>query len=249
MCNFKCRICNGKTYEPLFRWNIPLAADIRNQPENGSSYPIEPVVCKECGHVQLRESLSINMYDEYLYTPSFSKEFQQYISSFADNISQMYNGGRRVIEIGSSNGYLLEHLQNRGWDVLGFEPSRTLAETAEKNGIHTEQVYFGSEESAEYVRNWGVPDVIITRHVMEHLDDLNGIVRSISDILDKGIFVMEVPWLVKILEEKQFYAFFHEHLSYFSFTAIQGLLSKYGFHIIDIKENNLKGMDDEELGR
>ena len=135
MCNFKCRICNGKTYEPLFRWNIPLAADIRNQPENGSSYPIEPVVCKECGHVQLRESLSINMYDEYLYTPSFSKEFQQYISSFADNISQMYNGGRRVIEIGSSNGYLLEHLQNRGWDVLGFEPSRTLAETAEKNGI------------------------------------------------------------------------------------------------------------------
>lgn len=241
MCSFKCRICNGKTYESLFRWSIPLAADVRSQPENGENYPIEPVVCKECGHVQLKESLTVNMYDEYLYTPSFSKEFQDYVTVFADSISQMCKEGKRVIEIGSSNGYLLRDMQKRGWNVLGFEPSRTLAEAAEKDGIHTEQMYFGSDESAEYIKNWGTPDVIIVRHVMEHLDDLNNIVNSISNILDNGIFVMEVPWLVKIIEEKQFYAFFHEHVSYFSVTVIQKLLNKYGLRIIDIKENNLEG--------
>ena len=50
-----------------------------------------------------------------------------------------------------------------------------------------------------------------------------------------------MPWLLKIIKEKQFYAFFHEHLSYFSITIIYDLLKKYGVEIIDIRENNLEG--------
>ncbi len=245
MSEFKCRVCGGEAYKSLFQWRIPLAADIKEKPGTYEKYPIEPVLCSSCGHVQLKETLELNMYDNYLYTPSFSKEFQEYVAYFADGIENMPNlcggGQKRVIEIGSSNGYLLKQMQNRGWDVLGFEPSLALADAAEKDGVHTERMYFGSEDSMNCIEEWGVPDAVIMRHVMEHLDELNPVVSYISSILDKGVFIIEVPWLLKIIREKQFYAFFHEHLSYFSVTVLQTLLQKHGLDIFDLKENTLEG--------
>lgn len=232
----------GGRCSSIFHWNLPLAADVKAQLTNCKKYSIEPVVCTECGHVQLKEILHIDIYDSYLYTPSFSKKFQEYIVAFVDNIDRMDGVlGKRVIEIGSSNGYLLKQMQNKGWKVLGFEPSAILASEAEQNGVHTEQMYFGSNDSVQSIKKWGRPDVVIMRHVLEHLDDLNGIIKSIGDIIDNGFLIIEVPWLLRIIKEKQFYAFFHEHLSYFSVTTIHGFFAKYYFNIIDIKENDLEG--------
>lgn len=238
--DFRCRICGERTYNTLFQWNVPLAADVRAQAEEGIKYPIEPVVCMECGHVQLKESIEYE-YDDYLYTPFYSNKFKEYVEAFTDNLSQRPAKEKRIIEVGSSNGYLLEKMKNKGWKVLGFEPSSPLAAVAEEKGVHTEQMYFGSEESLDCIKSWGTPDAVVIRHVMEHLDNLNGIVQMISNILEDGIFVMEVPWLLKIVEGKQFYGFFNEHVSYFSVTAIRKLLNSHGLSIIDIKENDLEG--------
>lgn len=242
MGEFCCKICGskGEKYHSLFCWNLPLAADIKDKPTSCKRYSVEPVVCTECGHVQLKDTLDIDMYDNYLYTPSFSKEFQEYISEFADFIDHL-NVEKRMVEIGSSNGYLLKVMQKKGWEVLGFEPSSVLANEAEQSGVPTKQRCFGDEESVQDIKKWGTPNVVIMRHVMEHLDDLNAIVSAVGDILQEGMFVIEVPWLLKIIKEKQFYAFFHEHLSYFSVTAIRNLLKKYGFDVMEVKENSLEG--------
>lgn len=242
MGEFCCRICGskGEKYHSLFRWDLPLAADIKDKPISCKRYSVEPVICTECGHVQLKDTLDIDMYDNYLYTPSFAKEFQEYISEFADFVDHL-NVEKRVVEIGSSNGYLLKAMQKRGWEVLGFEPSSVLANEAGQNGVPTIQRCFGNEESVQNIKKWGTPNVVIMRHVMEHLDDLNGIVSAVGDILQEGMFVIEVPWLLKIIKEKQFYAFFHEHLSYFSITVLRNLLKKYGFDVMDVKENSLEG--------
>lgn len=240
---FQCRICSGKSYHSLFQWSLPLAADMKERPQGDIKYPIEPVICETCGHVQLKETLSVNMYGEYLYTPSFSREFQDYINIFTENLNERYKDSKskKVVEIGSSNGHLLLKMMMDGWDVLGFEPSSVLVDAAKKSGVHTEQMYFGSDESIACIKKWGTPDLIIVRHVMEHLDQLNYIVSLISQLLDDGMFVMEVPWLLNIVKERQFYAFFHEHVSYFSIACIQALLNQYGLTVIDIAENSLEG--------
>lgn len=242
MEKFECRICHCKQYFPLFQWRLPLAADVKEKPVNCTKYPLEPVMCKECGHVQLLDTLDIDMYKNYLYTPSFSTAFRDYISQLTDFISCLEEtDGKRMIEIGSSNGYLLHQMKLKGWDVLGFEPSSILAAEAEKLGIPTKEMYFGSEDSKEFVNSWGTPDVIVIRHVLEHLDNLNDIIEAISSILENGYLIIEVPYLLRIIKEKQFYAFFHEHLSYFSVHILQELLSKHELHITDIQENDLEG--------
>lgn len=242
MNEFCCRICGsrGEKYHSLFQWNLPLAADVRDKLINCERYSIEPVVCTECGHVQLKETLDVDMYDNYLYTPSFSKEFQEYISEFVDFVDHL-NVGSHVVEIGSSNGYLLKEMQKKGWDVLGFEPSSVLASEAVQKGVPTIQTCFGDDASVHSIEKWGIPNVVIMRHVMEHLDDLNSIIEAINAVLPEGLFIIEVPWLLRIIKEKQFYAFFHEHLSYFSVTVIRNLLMKYGFEVMEVKENSLEG--------
>lgn len=244
MDSFKCRICGGNKYTSLFQWNVPLAAAVTEQIEKSKKYPIEPVICFKCGHVQLKETLDVDMYSDYLYTASFARGFQQHIKSLADDIDSMKietNGKKRIIEIGSSNGYFLKQMQIRGWDVLGFEPAETFSSLANQNDIYTQKMYFGDTASLKAVENWGEPNVVIMRHVLEHLDNPNAMIESISHILSSGYLIIEVPYLAKEVAEKQFYAFYHEHLSYFSVNILKRLLNKYGFKIIDIKENSLGG--------
>lgn len=242
---FKCRICGEeKQYTTLFRWEVPLAADVRDEIEDLEKYPLEPVVCLKCGHVQLKETLDVDMYSNYLYTASFAGGFQQYIQSLVDDIGAMElgsNSEKRIVEIGSSNGYFLKQIKTKGWNVLGFEPAATFAMEANESGVYTENMYFGDSASLEIVENWGNPDVVVMRHVLEHLDEPQAIIEAISRILKEGYLIIEVPYLAKEVQEKQFYAFYHEHLSYFSVRVLDYLLSKHGFEITDVKENSLGG--------
>lgn len=244
MLDFICRICKGKHYKELVSWEIPLAADVTEKKENCKMYPIEPVICSDCGHVQLRETLDINMYDNYLYTPSYAGEFQQYVEKFANNVVEMIDdkANLNVVEIGSSNGFMLKCMKKKGCNVVGFEPSGILASEARKMGVNTVEEYFnaGSDTKVKEILG-GNADVVIARHVLEHLDDPLGVIRAMASIAQEGMIIIEVPWLLKIVKENQFYAFFHEHVSYFSVTILQKLIENVGFEIINVSENNLEG--------
>ena len=247
MKEFKCRICGGvgdiQAYQTILNTNTPLAADVTEKPSpNMRRFPLHVVRCNCCGHVQLRESLDPSFYGDYLYTPSYASGFADYIDWFVKKLgNEVTKADRKVIEIGSSNGYLLNRLQKAGWTVLGVEPSETLAGKANAEGVKTFHGFFSKDTVDEIKNIIGQPDVLIFRHVMEHLDDLNDIADAIKELIGDGLLLIEVPYLRRIINENQFYAFFHEHLSYFSVTALNNLLSKAGLHIHKVLENDLEG--------
>lgn len=112
--------------------------------------------------------------------------------------------GKNAIEIGSSNGYLLKQMQDKGWNVLGFEPSTTLAREAEKNGVLTAQMYFGSDDSLQSIKNenywWKYVmgadiQIVFPSWVEEHFVDsiivfatgyADEIIGSNNDFINKG---------------------------------------------------------------
>lgn len=111
---FKCRICgNSRGYDEILNAEVPLAAEVSNQPSNDvARYPLQVVRCCTCGHVQLKKTLDINMYDNYLYTPSYASGFERYIERLVDTITgyteKQEIHSPKVLEIGSSNGDLLK---------------------------------------------------------------------------------------------------------------------------------------------
>lgn len=143
---------------------------------------------------------------------------------------------KRALEIGSSNGSLLKRMQKDGWTVLGVEPSDPMAQQAQQQGVDTIHGYFGKDALEEIENRLGKPDVVIMRHVLEHLDHLDEIVECLQKILDDGLLAIEVPYVKRPIEENRFYDFFHEHLSYFSVTALDRLLRMGEFTIHHVYE-------------
>lgn len=242
---FQCRICNTKNeYYTILDTILPLAAKVMDTPPQGlEKYPLNVVTCNHCGHVQLKETLDIDLYDNYLYTPSYASGFVDYIKTFVDQLDcyMKKNHASKVMEIGSSNGYLLEKIKEKGWEVLGIEPSKTLADMSEQRGVPTIHNYFNQNLLDTIQEKIGNPDVVIMRHVLEHLDQLDLMIDTIKKLIGNGLLLIEVPYLRKIIEEKQFYAFFHEHLSYFSVRALHMLLGKSQLYIHHVYENSLEG--------
>lgn len=240
-----CRICGSdKGIRRMLHWkNIPLAANLTDKINpNEEKYNLDVYYCEECGHVQLLDVIDSGIYEDYLYTPSYSSEYNEYLDSFTKNLVEKYGKGN-VMEVGSSDGELLQYFKKYGCDVTGFEPSGNLAKlSAETRGIPVINDYFSAKTAEKVYQKLDSVDYVVVRHVMEHLDDLNAIVDAFVKILnDNGTLVIEVPYLYNILTEKQFYAFFHEHLSYFSVTALNNLLSRHGFRIYDVHTNKLEG--------
>ncbi|AVP54232.1 methyltransferase [Clostridium tetani] len=241
--NNECRLCKSKSLLKFIEFkDIPLAGNPVSQNSKTYTYNLDAYVCEECSLVQLIDVIDSEIYEEYTYTPSHSEEFKLYVDGLAEEIHKFF-GRRKVIEIGSGNGYFLKCIKDRGSKVLGFEPSRKLASESESMGIDTVNDYFCSGAISKIPKEFLKSDMIIMRHVLEHIDSFEDIMGSIRKILDneKGILLIEVPYLGNIINENQFYAFFHEHLSYYSLSTITKLLNKYKFKIIGGKKAFMEG--------
>jgi C-methyltransferase len=230
-----CRLCGAPAPDLVFSLPaMPLAGFpvVASSPIHDQRYPVDVHACGRCGLVQLLDILPDAFYQEYRYTPSHAAGFVGYIQHLARDLHRRFRP-ERVVEIGSSDGALIGTLQSLGVRVLGFEPSTELAASASRQGIPTVPSYFTPQTVTHLDADFRPVDVVVARHVLEHIDDLSGVFSAIDAILDsqRGVLVLEVPYLGTIISEHQYYAFFNEHVSYFSLATMRRLLARHGFSI------------------
>ena len=51
-----------------------------------------------------------------------------------------------------------------------------------------------------------------------------------------GLVTMEFPHLLRLMEQNQFDTIYHEHFSYFSFLAVEGVFARHGMKVFDVEE-------------
>jgi hypothetical protein len=74
--------------------------------------------------------------------------------------------------------------------------------------------------------------VIIANNVMAHVPDLNGFVEGMSILLaDDGVITVENPYVRDLVEHCEFDTVYHEHFCYFSCTAVDELMRRYGLRL------------------
>ena len=72
--------------------------------------------------------------------------------------------------------------------------------------------------------------------------DLNGFVEGIHTILkEDGLAVIEVPYVVDLVDHVEFDTIYHQHLCYFSVTALDRLFRQHGLYLNDIKRVPIHG--------
>jgi len=204
--------------------------------------PMTLVHCRSCGLVQLKETISPDIYRDYSFVGDSAAVYREHLADVAAFLVEEWKlSAKTIFEIGASNGILLKYLAEKGGNrVSGVEPSQKLCEYAAGLGIQVAQGYFN--EAFVVQEKIGTFDCVVIRHVLEHIDDLNGMVHSVKSVIaPDGLLLVEVPDVEKIVNNNLFSNVFHEHLNYFSARSLNGLMARHGFHAVQQKNVAIHG--------
>jgi SAM-dependent methyltransferase len=147
------------------------------------------------------------------------------------------------VEVASNDGYLLQNYKRAGISVLGIEPAVNIARVARKErGIETVCDFFSESLARELRSSDRAADVIHAHNVLAHVADLNGFVRGVGLALkDDGVAVIEVPYVKDMIDRCEFDTIYHEHLCYFSLTALDNLFQRHGLRVQDVNQTPIHG--------
>jgi hypothetical protein len=137
---------------------------------------------------------------------------------------------------------MLSHFVERGVPVLGIDPATGPAKRAEERGVRTLNTFF-TAELADKLRDEGNrADLFLANNVLAHVADLNGFVRGFATLLkDTGVAVIECPYLLDLVEHREFDTIYHQHLCYFSVTALDKLFAQHGLSLNDVRRTSIHG--------
>jgi SAM-dependent methyltransferase len=203
-------------------------------------YPLCTYVCSRCFLVQLPEAATPEaIFSDYAYFSSYSDTWLRHAEDYVAAMVERFAVGPRhqVIEIASNDGYLLQYFQRRGVPVLGIEPARNVAAAAQARGIPTLVRFFGLQAARELAAEGRDADLVVGNNVLAHTPALVDFVEGLAAVLrPQGIVTLEFPHLVRLVAENQFDTIYHEHFSYFSFTAVSRVLAAHGLEVFDVEE-------------
>ncbi len=210
------------------------------------TFPLDLVFCPNCSLAQITETVPPQkLFGEYLYFSSFSDTMLRHAQELVERLysTREWNDTSRVIEIASNDGYLLQYYQRRGISVLGIEPAANVARVAQnERSIRTLVDFFGDSLAARLRDEGESADVIHAHNVLAHVADLNGVVRGIALLLkENGVAVIEVPYVKDLIDRCEFDTIYHEHLCYFSLTALNNLFQRHGLTIQDVERISIHG--------
>ena len=236
-----CRHCNSELTQSFADLgNTPISNDyLSAEKVSGPDpfYPLHAFVCRKCFLVQLQDFFKSDdlFRSDYAYFSSFSDSWLKHVRDYASEMCETFqlDGTKRVVEIASNDGYLLQYFKELGVDILGIEPSASVANTAIKErNIPTEIAFFGVETATRLRENGIAADLMPANNVLAHVPDINDFVKGFEILLsEQGVATFEFPHLVNLIDYNQFDTIYHEHFSYLSLLAVEKIAIEAGLRI------------------
>jgi SAM-dependent methyltransferase len=245
-----CRSCGHEPLDLIISFGrTPLADRLLTRlqlSEEELTAPLDLVFCPNCSLVQITESVSpeILFCQDYPYFSSVSKSLLEHSRKNALDLIETRGLGTDslVIELASNDGYLLKNFVEKGIPVLGIDPAECPVKAALKQGVETMCTFFTSELARRLKDEGRAADVVIANNVLAHVPDLNGFVEGMRTVLkDNGTAVIEVPYLVDLIDHTEFDTIYHQHLCYFSVTALDNLFRRHSLYLNRIKRLSIHG--------
>jgi SAM-dependent methyltransferase len=246
----ECRACGKPGLVPFLELGTtPLADRLLTKKDLEAPEPtvdLTVVFCPHCTLVQITETVepAVLFGGEYPYFSSVSKSLLEHFGSSATAIMKRQKLGPQslVVEAASNDGYMLQNFAARGIPVLGIDPAKDPAAAAQARGIPTMNTFF-TLELAEKLRAEGkTADVFLANNVLAHVADLGGFVQGIATLLKPtGVAVIECPYLLDLMDHCEFDTIYHQHLCYFSVTALVNLFARHGLSLNDVERTQIHG--------
>ena len=228
--------------QPLSNAYVPLDRADASEPV----YPLHARVCDVCLLVQVDDVTSAaSIFNaDYAYFSSFSDSWLEHCRNYAAAMTQRFALGPQslVVEIASNDGYMLQYFVAKGVPVLGVEPSGNVAAAAEARNVPTEVAFFNRATATRLAEAGYRADLIAAKNVMAHVPDINDFVAGVPVLLKpEGVFTVEFPHLLSLIEQVKFDTIYHEHYTYLSLLAVKTVFERHGLTIFDVEKQPTHG--------
>ncbi|NIA30881.1 MAG: methyltransferase domain-containing protein [Actinobacteria bacterium] len=245
-----CRSCGHPHLETILDLGTTTLADALlwkeqlDQPE--ISAPLQIAFCPNCTLVQITATVppEILFCRDYPYYSSVSPALLKHFGDSARSIIAKRNldGNSLVVEAASNDGYMLKTFMEQGIPVLGIDPADGPAQKANDAGVQTLNTFFTKDLAVELKEQGRQADVFLANNVLAHVPDLNGFVGGIKILLKKdGVAVIELPYLIDLIDKREFDTMYHQHLCYFSVTALDKLFRRHSLFLNDVQQTDIHG--------
>ena len=239
--NTHCRYCGSD--------RLQLSLSLGNQPPSNSflrydqipqeeRYPLDVYFCEQCFLVQLLDVVDPQIiFSDYKYLSSSSQALKRHYAGLACLLEQRVSlkSGDVVVDIGCNDGILLHGYSLPGLVRVGVEPSQ-VAQLAVASGLEVLQEFFGPEVSRRIVERHGTAKAVTLTNVFAHVDNITQFVRGLPPLLGKeGVFVIEAPYLMDMVDQNLFDTIYHEHLCYLSLTPMVSFFSRCELEVFDVE--------------
>lgn len=249
MNTFLCRSCGSSHGRSVLDLGLqPLANNLLSEADLAKPeprFPLRVALCEGCWLLQITDIVPpVELFSEYLYFSSFSDALLRHAAEAAAAHLRDGDLGPEsfVVEIASNDGYLLKNFVAAGVPCLGIEPAANIAKVAVAAGVPTLSRFFGRELAAELAAQGRQADLILGNNVFAHVPDINGFVAGLAALLKPGgRIALEFPYGCDLVEHVEFDTVYHEHVFYFTVTALVPLFARHGLEIFDVERLKIHG--------
>ena len=220
-----CRLCGGKHLERVIELApTPPGNHFVAKSDLGAvqtTYPLDVDVCNDCHHLQLGHVVhpEILYQKNYSYVSGTSPVFVKHLKDYANFVVSRFDLPSQglILDIGSNDGTALSFFSEAGYKVLGIDPATEIVEIANRKGIETLCEFFGLDVAKKYASKYGKAVLINSHNACAHIDDLQGVIEGVEYWLaDDGLFVVEVGYLLDIVQNGWIDTIYHEHVDFHS---------------------------------
>lgn len=177
-------------------------------------------------------------YTSLINNPQLYSSIEIEFLNFLKNCISKHFGKRKVslCEIGGFDGFIIKKIKKLLSNHLLIEPNYTGVSIAKKNNINTLNEYLSVKALKKVKKKY---DIVISRHVIEHVKDIYEFKNLLSKILKKnGLIIIETPSLEKILQSALTRVFIHQHIWYFSEFSLSKLFLPFNIYKSKVNESN-----------
>lgn len=239
----RCPVCTSeRTFVFLNRSSVPVHQNLVVKEQaaavNIARGDLRFACCEECGFIFNSAFNPSGMsYDAaYDNTQMCSPFFENYIEATVQYLVEE-KGVRDccIVEVGCGKGFFLRKLveaEGAGNIGYGFDPAYVGPEVDLDGRLRFERRFYQADCTDTFA------DVVVCRHVIEHVPEPLTLLRSIRQALSASpgarVF-FETPCVEWILRNQVIWDFFYEHCSLFTANSLTTALEATGFRVESVQ--------------
>jgi hypothetical protein len=245
----KCRSCDSEKLEIVWKLEKSPYGDLfkvlRSEALNLESKSLTLIICNSCTLLQLLEQPEIGIiYENYLYRTTVTYALSSYYKQVEIRLVTEYNILKEsyIIDIGSNDVPFLINFKQKGFNVIGIEPTKESAQIAKDKGVTTFNGYFDSEACIFVKKQTEKPALISTNYTLANVKDLKQFLILVTELMtNETIFSIVTGYHPDQFAVNMFEYINHDHLSYFTLKSFSVLCESLGLKIIDATRVEHKG--------